>query len=77
LSRHRAALAAQCHYRRGFLYVSDNPLFLCGHTADEVLRMGYAFYLSHVPEEELPMLTELNRAGFRAFDDVPTPPQTP
>ena len=52
--------------------MSDNPLFLCGHTADEVLRMGYAFYLSHVPEEELPMLTELNRAGFRAFDDVPT-----
>ena len=60
------------YHRRGFLYVSDNPLFLCGHTADEVLRMGYAFYLSHVPEEELPMLTELNRAGFRAFDDVPT-----
>ena len=57
--------------------MSDNPLFLCGHTADEVLRMGYAFYLSHVPEEELPMLTELNRAGFRAFDDLPTPPQTP
>ena len=60
------------YHRRGFLYVSDNPLFFCGHTADEVLRMGYAFYLSHVPEEELPMLTELNRAGFRAFDDVPT-----
>ena len=28
------------YHRRGFLYVSDNPLFLCGHTADEVLRMG-------------------------------------
>ena len=23
---------------------SDNPLFLCGHTADEVRQMGYGFY---------------------------------
>lgn len=31
--------------------------------------MGYGFYLSHVPENEVPMLTELNRSGFRAFYD--------
>ena len=49
------------YYRKNFLYVSDNPLFLCGHTADEVRQMGYGFYLSHVPENEVPMLTELNR----------------
>lgn len=24
------------YYRQEFLYVSDNPLFLCGHTAKEV-----------------------------------------
>ena len=24
------------YFRKNFLYVSDNPLFLCGHTADEV-----------------------------------------
>ena len=24
------------YFRKDFLYVSDNPLFLCGHTADEV-----------------------------------------
>ena len=52
------------YYRKNFLYVSDNPLFLCGHTADEVRLMGYGFYLSHVPENEVPMLTELNRSGL-------------
>ena len=26
--------------------------------------------MEHVPEDELPMLTELNRSGFRAFDEV-------
>ena len=59
------------YFRKNFLYVSDNPLFLCGHTADEVRQMGYGFYINNVPADEQPMLTELNRAGFRAFDDVP------
>ena len=59
------------YFRKNFLYVSDNPLFLCGHTADEVRQMGYGYYLSHVPEDEVPMLTELNRSGFRAFYDEP------
>ena len=33
--------------------------------------MGYGFYLNYVPEEEVPMLLELNRSGFRAFYDQP------
>ena len=28
--------------------------------------MGYGFYLNYVPEEEVPMLLELNRSGFLA-----------
>ena len=59
------------YHRKNFLYVSDNPLFLCGHTSEEVRKMGYDFYLSYVPKEEVPMLTELNRSGFRAFYDEP------
>ena len=59
------------YHRKNFLYVSDNPLFLCGHTAEEVREMGYDFYLIYVPKEEVPMLTELNRSGFRAFYDEP------
>ena len=40
------------YYRQEFLYVSDNPLFLCGHTAKAVKELGYSFYLEHVPEDE-------------------------
>ena len=40
------------YYRKNFLYVSDNPLFLCGHTADEVRQMGYGFYLSHTSHRD-------------------------
>ena len=58
------------YFKKGFLYVSDNPLFLCGHTAEEVRQMGYNFYLKHVPQEELPMLLELNRAGFSKAESM-------
>ena len=56
------------YYRQEFLYVSDNPLFLCGHTAKEVKELGYNFYLEHVPEDEQKMLVELNSSGFRFFE---------
>ena len=59
------------YHKKNFLYVSNNPLFLCGHTAKEVQQLGYAFYLSHVPEQEQVMLTEINRAGFDFFSKIP------
>lgn len=46
------------YYKKNFLYVSDNPLFLCGHTSEEVRDMGYLFYIQHVPEKEQSMLME-------------------
>lgn len=32
------------YYKKGFLYVSENPLFLCGHTSKEMKELGYSFY---------------------------------
>ena len=59
------------HYKQGFLYVSDNPLFLCGQSAQEVRKAGYNFYLEHVPPEELSMLLEIKEAGVRFYNKVP------
>ena len=59
------------YFKKSFLYVSDNPLFLCGHTAEEVKEMGYMFYINNVPEEEQEMLTEINRAGFEFINKIP------
>lgn len=33
------------YQKKGFEYVSDNPLFLCGYKASEVKEMGYGFIL--------------------------------
>lgn len=54
-----------------FEYVSDNPLLLCGYTAEEVRTMGYEFYEKQVPPEDLEMLSELNEKGFDFFDRLP------
>jgi hypothetical protein len=51
--------------------VSRNPLFLCGNTADKVKDMGYCYYQENVPEEEHPLLKEINRAGFDFLNKVP------
>ena len=59
------------YYKRIFLYVSDNPLFLCGMKPDEVKEMGYSFYTKHVPEDEQSFLLEINRTGFQFFNQTP------
>ncbi len=56
---------------RGFDYVSDNPLFLCGNTADQVKEMGYAFYFKHVIASDLQLLLKINTIGFEFYDRVP------
>lgn len=57
--------------KMAFEYVSENPLFLCGHSPNEVLRMGYDFYFKNVPEADLELLNTINEAGFDFFKEVP------
>lgn len=57
--------------KQGFEYVCDNPLFLCGNTSSDVKNMGYEFYSSYVPQEDLEMLLEINQIGFNFFEQQP------
>lgn len=58
------------YYKMNFLYVSDNPLFLCGESVEKVQQEGYNFYYQHVPEEDLEFLAQVNRAGFDFFRGI-------
>lgn len=62
--------------RRNFLYVSPNPLFLCGYERQEVQRLGYAFYFDVVPTDEVQQLQEINEAGFRFYYAQPAERRT-
>lgn len=57
--------------KKGFDFVSENPLFLCGHTAEEVKNMGYEFYLKYVVEQDLELLLKINQIGFDFFEKSP------
>ncbi|OED43733.1 helix-turn-helix transcriptional regulator [Flavobacteriaceae bacterium (ex Bugula neritina AB1)] len=59
------------YQEKGFEYVSDNPLFLCGHTSEEVKEMGYAFYFKYVVKKDLDLLLKINEVGFEFYDKIP------
>ncbi len=59
------------YQKKGFEYVSENPLFLCGHTAEEVKEMGYEFYFKYVIEKDLDLLLKINTVGFDFYDELP------
>ena len=64
------------YLKQGFEFVSENPLFLCGNTAEEVLEMGYEFYFNHVPEVDLELLLKINSAGFDFYEKLPIEERT-
>ena len=55
---------------KGFEYVSDNPLLLCGRSAEEVKQMGYEFYIQHVTKEDLNLLLKINKVGFDFYETI-------
>ena len=59
------------YFKRNFLYVSPNPMFLCGLSPEEMKELGYRFYLEYVPEDEQSLLLDLNRAGFAFQSNIP------
>ncbi len=59
------------YHKRGFVYVSPNPLFLCGYKPEEVLKMGYSFYKEVVVQEDLKILMEIDQKGYELFCKLP------
>lgn len=59
------------YYKRGFPYVSENSLFLCGNSSSQVQEQGYSFYLNNVPEEDLKLLLQINEEGFKFYNNIP------
>lgn len=59
------------YFKHNFLYVAPNPMFLCGLSPEQMMKLGYRFYLEYVPQKELALLLELNRGGFSFFNRIP------
>lgn len=59
------------YFRQNFLYVSPNPMFLCGLPPEQMQELGYRFYLNYVPKAEQSLLLALNKAGFDFYNGIP------
>lgn len=59
------------YFKHNFLYVSPNPMFLCGLSPERVKELGYGFYIECVPEDEQALLLTVNREGFSFYNDIP------
>jgi len=57
-------------FKKNFLHVSKNSLFLCGNTVEKVKEMGFDFYLQNVTEADLPLLFEINRIGYLFAESI-------
>ncbi|MDE7153921.1 MAG: helix-turn-helix transcriptional regulator [Muribaculaceae bacterium] len=58
------------YFRQNFLYVSPNPMFLCGLSPEQMMELGYGFYFEYVPDEEQSLLLDINRAGFAFLNTI-------
>ncbi len=58
------------YFKQEFLYVSPNPMFLCGLSPEQMRELGYRFYLNYVPEDEQQLLLTLNKAGFDFYNGI-------
>ncbi len=51
------------YFKQNFLYVSPNPCSVRFDT-EQMMNLGYRFYLEYVPEDEQQFLIDLNEAGI-------------
>ncbi|MBK1897529.1 response regulator transcription factor [Chryseobacterium paridis] len=59
------------YQKRHFEYVSENPLFLCGNTADEVKEMGYDFYFKYVQKSDADLLQKIDKIRSEFYETIP------
>lgn len=55
------------YHKQKFVYISDNPSFLCGYSRQEVLEMGNDFFFKVLSEEDQKRLIQFQDEALRNF----------
>ena len=58
------------YFDNRILYVSDNPIFFSGASAESIMRDGYLLYFKNVPERDLNMLASINEGVLNILDTL-------
>lgn len=59
------------YYRHNFFYVSDNPLFLGGKPAEEVMRLGYEYFLEQIHPEDYGVMIAVKKSAIQFLHGLP------
>lgn len=59
--------------KRKFRYVADHDFFLCGHSAEKAMALGYEFYPEVIHPEDLPLMEEMHAAILRRLCNMNDP----
>lgn len=69
-STHQCVYIIDC-LRHEFLYISENISSWCGKTSNDIVDLGYKFYVDYVPMKEHTMLQEINENALDWFNGLP------
>ena len=47
-------------FKRGFHFVASRDFFLCGHSVEEALSLGYDFFSKVIHKDDLPLLADIH-----------------
>ena len=59
--------------KRKFHFVGCHDFFLCGHSVDEVMSLGYDFYSEIIPSKDLPLMENIHAAILQRLQTMDHP----
>lgn len=60
-------------FKRGFNFVANRDLFLCGHNVKEALSLGYDFFSKVIHNKDLTMFAEMHSATLQYLCSIERP----
>jgi len=72
---HIAAISTEAIYvidfqKKGFHFVADHPFLLCGYSVEEILSLGFDFYLKIVHNDDWPLVTQIRTAVLQRLSSM-------
>jgi len=61
--------------KRGFHFVANNDFFLCGHSVENALLLGYDFYPKVIHTKDLTLLADMHIAILQRLHSIDRPDQ--
>ena len=63
-------------YKQNFIFVSENPLFFSGYTAEEIRELGFDFFIKSTKKEDLAKISEINDRTIELIHSLPIEDRT-